>query len=250
MTPFEAIASGVVQGLTEFFPISSSGHLALLHRLFGFEAPRLSFDLFLHIGTTLAILAAFRKELLSLFTTERRLWGLLFAGFLPTGIMGLLFAKPIEGLFQSPRVVSFSFLITALWLWAGTLRRGEPRPLNGWRAFVIGVSQGIAMVPGISRSGATLATGLLLGVAPQEALRYSFFLAVPTVVAAFAYESVAHPMAWGGDPVSLWLGFGVSFGVGLFAIRALQGIARKGKLYCFSLYLVILGTASLFYFRG
>ncbi len=248
MTPVEAIASGCVQGLTEFFPISSSGHLVFLHRLFGLEKPRLVFDLFLHLGTTLAIVITFWKDLVGLLTRERRLLGFVVFGFLPTGVMGFLFAKPIEKLFLDPRAVSISFLITALWLWVGSRREGN-QGLNGWRAFVIGISQGIAMVPGISRTGATIATGLLLGVAPQEALRYSFFLAIPTIVAAFLYETLAHPVLWDLSDGSLWLGVGISFVVGLFAIRTLRSLMQRRRLHVFSLYLLVLGTVGLLVFR-
>ena len=249
MTHVEAIASGCVQGLTEFFPVSSSGHLVLLHRFFGLEKPRLLFDLFLHIGTTLAIVITFWKDLLNLFTRQKRLLGLIVFGFLPTAVMGILFAKSIESLFLSPRAVSISFLVTALWLWIGNRRWGPQRDLNAWRSLVIGVSQGIAMVPGISRTGATVATGLLLGVAPQEALRYSFLLAIPTIGAAFLYEMMAHPILLDVSKGSLLLGFWTSLGVGLFAIRTLRGLTQQRRLNFFSFYLVALGTVGLIYFR-
>ena len=249
MTSAEAIASGVVQGLTEFFPVSSSGHLVLLHHLFGAPVPQLSFDLFLHMGTALAILIYFKEEIFSLFTKEKRFLGLLFWGFLPTGVIGFLFAKKIEALFGSPRAVSAAFLITALWLWIGNRHKESPSGLNVWKALTIGVSQGIAIAPGISRSGATVATALLLGVSPREAVRYSFLLAIPTIIVAFGYEVLRHPMAWGQDLLPLWLGFGVSFVVGLFAIGVLRTLAQKRRLYFFSLYLVVLGMGGLIYFR-
>ena len=248
MTLVEAAASGLVQGLTEFLPVSSSGHLVFLHRLFGFEKPRLLFDLFLHIGTTLAIVAVFWRDLVSLLTKEKRLVWLVVVGFVPTGIMGVLFAGTIEKLFLNPRAVSISFFITALWLWAGGLRSGN-QPVTVFRALVIGLSQGIAIVPGISRTGATVATGLLLGMAPQEAVRYSFLLAIPTIVAAFLYETLTHPVLWDLSDGSLWLGFAIALTVGLFAIQALRSLAQKRRLYVFSVYLLVLGTVGLVVFK-
>lgn len=248
MTLVEATASGLVQGLTEFLPISSSGHLVVLHHLFGLEKPRLLFDLFLHIGTTLAIVAVFWRDLLDLLTKEKRLLWLIVVGFIPTGAIGFLFADPLEKLFLDARRVYFSFLITALWLWAGSLRSGN-QPLNARKAFVIGVSQGIAIVPGISRSGATIATALLLGVSPQEAVRYSFLLAIPSIAAAFLYETVAHPVLWDLSEGALWLGVAIAFAVGLFAIRVLQSLAQKRRLYLFSAYLLVLGTVGLLFFK-
>lgn len=249
MTPLEAAASGVVQGLTEFLPISSSGHLVLLHHFFGMKPPQLFFDLILHLGTTLAIVITFWRDLCLLLAKEKRSLGLIGVGFFTTCLMGVALADPIESIFQKPRLVSVGFLVTACWLWLAMRRQGGVQPLNVWRSFLIGVSQGVAMAPGISRSGATIATALLLGVAPEEALRFSFFLAIPTIGTAFAYEALAHPITIEWAEGSVLIGFLTSVAVGLFAIQTLRLFLRRRRLHLFSLYLVGLGLAGLIYFK-
>lgn len=258
MTFLEAASSGVVQGVTEFLPVSSSGHLVLLHALFGFQEPRLLFDLSLHLGTTAAVMASFWRHLLLLLTREKKFLFWVFLGSLPTAAIGLLFGKIFEQFFTQPQVVGFGFWVTAAFLWMGErLRPGVERELSGWSALLIGIGQGIAIIPGISRSGITIATGLLLGLRGKVAVQFSFFLMIPAVLGAFLYKALSSggglSAHWGGEAKELFL-FGVgsliAMGVGLWAIQMVLQTVEKRRLSFFSLYLLGMGLVTLFLFRG
>ena len=259
MTLLEAASAGVVQGITEFLPISSSGHLVLLHQYFGFQEPNLLFDIFLHLGTLASVLILFRKKISLIFTKERALFGFVLLGTVPTVVMGVGWGKTFESFFTQPRVVGWGFLITAAWLFLGQrFRHPQGEGLSVGKALLIGVSQGVAMVPGISRSGATIATGLLVGLEGTVAVEYSFLLSIPGIAGAFFYkvflskteESLALPSFLREEGIVILAGTLLAFGIGLFAIRVITRLVSKNKLYFFSLYLTLLGLLTLFLFRG
>lgn len=251
MTFFEAIASGMVQGITEFLPISSSGHLVLLHAYFGFQEPRLLFDLCLHLGTVAAVFVLFWRRFLLFFTEEKKLLYCVLLGSLPTGIIGLVFGSRVEHFFVQPKVVGVGFLLTAAWLFAGERFRSEKKKeLNVWSALLIGVSQGIAILPGVSRSGATIATALLLGLTSAVAVEYSFFLSIPAVFGTFLYKLFKEENPWAfsffrEEGVGVVVGMVTAMVFGIFAIRWITRIVQKGRLYFFSLYLLVLGMVTL-----
>lgn len=252
MTLLEAASSGVVQGATEFLPVSSSGHLVLLHALFGFQEPKLLFDLCLHLGTTISVLVLFWKKIALLFTKEKEKLFFIFLGCLPTGVIGVLFAKTLESFFTQPRVVGWGFWITAIWLFIGErLRPKEEGSLTWWKALIVGVSQGIAIIPGISRSGSTIATGLLLGLKGSVAVEYSFLLSIPAIVGAFSYKLLSDEgpfLSFSERGLPYAVGGGVAVFFGIFAIQMIQRLVEKKKLYFFSVYLLGLGLATFFYF--
>jgi len=259
MTLLEAASAGVVQGITEFLPISSSGHLVLLHQYFGFKAPDLLFDIFLHLGTVASVLVLFRKKIFLIFTKERALFGFVLLGTLPTVAMGIVLGKTLESFFTQPRVVGWGFLVSAVWLFLGQrFRHPQGGGLSAGKALLIGVSQGIAIVPGVSRSGATIATGLLVGLEGALAVEYSFLLSLPAIGGAFFYkvflsktgESPALSSFLGKEGSVILAGTLLAFGVGLFAIRVITRLVSKNKLYFFSLYLTLLGLLTLFLFGG
>lgn len=251
MTFLEATVAGVVQGMTEFLPISSSGHLVLLHSLFGFQEPKLLFDLVLHVGTTAAVAALFWRSLLGYAVRERPFLYLVVLGTVPTAVMGVLFGKWIAPWFSEPRVVGWGFWATALWLWVGErFKPAQKRPLTWWAALLIGTSQGVAMVPGISRSGVTIATGLLLGLEAHRAVQYSFFLLVPAVAGGFLYHCLAGeafgalPPVFGREGILFGVGALFAMGFGMLAMRLVLRLAERKRLHHFGLYLFGMGLVS------
>jgi len=256
MTFLEAASAGVVQGITEFLPVSSSGHLVLLHALFGLQESELLFDLFLHLGTMAAVLILFWRKILLFLTTEKKLFYFVILGSFPTAVLGALFAKAFEKFFTQPQVVGRGFLITALWLFLGErFRPEEGKGLSWWKAIVVGISQGIAMTPGISRSGSTIATALLLGVEGSLAVEYSFLLSIPAVTGAFLYKALSKDNApfvfatfFGKGGMVVAVGTLTAMGFGIFAIKMIRRIVAKRRLYFFSIYLVLVGVATLLFF--
>ena len=195
-----AIFLGVVQGLTEFLPVSSSGHLVLFQQLLSLPGDQLFFDLALHMGTLLPVLWVYRADLLRMLRApvaesgpiaERpgtRLLGLIVLGSIPTAIIGLLFEDLFERIFASPAALTVTFTLTgALLFLSGRVRQGDAAELEmkPWQALLIGLAQGLAITPGISRSGTTIAVALFLGMRREYAARFSFLLSIPAIGGAF-----------------------------------------------------------------
>lgn len=244
---------GVVQGLTEFLPISSDGHLALGQRLLR-TGGNLEMTVLLHAGTLLATLLVFRKDVLALFVelaavlknpsrikTERVAQegiGVVVAS-VPTAIIGLLLKKRIEAWSQVPWIVAVCFLGTGLVLLLSKL--GKEREDFHWTpklAFLVGLAQGAAVLPGLSRSACTIAAALLLGAPPKDAFRFSFLMSLPAVGGALLLELKepgALARAGGTDGI---IGAVVAFFVGLAALYALRGVVSRGKLWAFALYVI------------
>jgi len=255
MTLFQAIFLGLIQGLTEFLPVSSSGHLAIAqHFLPGFEQPGVLFDVLLHVGTFVAVILYFRRELVDLGTSpfrrdessrlHRRLLLLLIAGSVPTAVIGLAFKDFFEGLFDNIPVVSVMLLVTGTLLFLSERFRCEGRKedkLTLSDALVVGTVQGMAIIPGISRSGSTIATLLLKGVDGETAARFSFLLALPAVFGA-ALLSIKDLHGVPTHQISLYLtGAGVAFVTGLLSIHLLMGVIRKKRLFAFAIYCWLAG---------
>lgn len=261
----QALILGIVQGLTEFLPVSSSGHLVLAQALFGesfeFRHMAVAFDLVLHVGTLLPVLWFYRRDLRRILESFLRggpfrepggLMGWLRAedarwlafavalGTLPTAAMGILLKDLFEGLFHSPQAVCFALLITGTLLFstrflAATDRRA--RALGVGVALAVGVAQGLAITPGISRSGSTIAVGLLLGLDRELAARFSFLLSIPAILGAavlVAKDGVTLPA--GAGP-ALAVGFISSMVVGYAALVLLVALVRRGGLHNFAYYL-------------
>lgn len=184
---------GLVQGLTEFLPVSSSGHLVVVPALLGWDEPSVSFDLLLHVATLIAVVVYFRRDLWAIAAGmfdrgtdpagARRLLGLLLVGTIPAAVVGLALDDPIEELFDEPLWVTGFWAVTAALLLAGERlhRSARPRQLTVGLALAIGTAQAAALAPGISRSGATIVVGLALGLSRTDAARFAFLLAVPAI---------------------------------------------------------------------
>ncbi len=255
MTLLQALFLGLVQGLTEFLPVSSSGHLAIAqHFLEDFEQPGVLFDVLLHVGTMVAVILYFWREVLMLVTCYfrqgdearlyRRLLLLLIAGSVPTAIIGLTFRDFFEALFDNLTVVSLMLLVTGTLLFiCERFRRigRKEHELTLSDALVVGTVQSFAIIPGISRSGSTIAALLIKGVDGETAARFSFLLALPAVFGAALLSAgdIQHVPA---QNLPLYLaGTGVAFLSGLLAIRFLMGIIRRRRLSFFALYCWLAG---------
>jgi len=259
----QAIILGLVQGVSEFVPISSSGHLVLVPWLLGWPPPGLVFDTMVHWGTLVAVLAYFWRDFMALASAwgrslasrnlsepEARIAWLIIVGTLPAALMGYVGEDFFESLFAAPAWAAGLLLVTGLILalseWMGE-RRKEPHQLAFLDSILIGIAQGCAIAPGISRSGATIAAGLFRGLKREAAARYSFILATPIIFGAgllqlldlFKMENAtAHLPA-------LILGFLAAALSGYLCIRFLLSYLQQGKLYVFAIYCWLAGGAFL-----
>ena len=266
MTLLQALVLGIVQGLTEFLPISSSGHLVLLPHLFDWEEQPLAFDVALHIGTLLAIVLYFQRDWWVLIRETAadvrraggrvRRWGphgqlllLIGAGSVPAVIVGLLLADA-EGRLRTPGVVAAMLALGGGFMAAA--ERWAPRPeasglerLTPVRAVLIGVAQACALVPGVSRSGATIAAGMFAGFGRATAARFSFLLATPITLAAAVKEvpELRHAADQGISGLEIGAGIAASLAVGLCAIAFLLRYLAARPLYLFVWYRVALAAA-------
>ncbi len=262
MTPtLTLVALGVLQGLTEFLPVSSSGHLVLLQsRLPGFREPGVLFHATVHLATLGAVLVYFRRDFAALARAGvaprqadpaalRFLW-LVIAGTLPTALIGLLFAGPLEGLFASVPTAASMLLVTGVLLFATDRAPERTRGIEHMsvgHALVIGIVQGLAIIPGISRSGATVAAGVFAGLRRDLSLRYSFVLSVPAILGAFVLQLATHGLQ-GTSEVNgpgYGLAFLAAFAVGYLSIEVLLKVLLSRKLTWFAGYCWAVGLAVL-----
>ncbi|MDX9709751.1 MAG: undecaprenyl-diphosphate phosphatase [Trichloromonas sp.] len=259
MTLPHALLLGLIQGMTEFLPVSSSGHLAITQYLLpGFEQPGILFDVLLHLGTMLAVALYFRRDLGNLLsspfrkdeeaTLHRRLLLLLIAGSVPTAVIGLAFKDVFEGMFENIPLVGLMLLVTGTLLFVSEkFRRGKrkEKDLNLLDALVVGTVQGCAIIPGISRSGSTIAALLLRGIDGETAARFSFLLALPAILgAALLSLRDLHAVPAGEFPLYL-TGTSVAFAAGMLSIHFLLAVIRKRRLFAFALYCWLAGSLVL-----
>jgi len=255
MTTIEALILGIIQGLTEFFPVSSSGHLKLIQTLFGFKEldKYIVFDLACHLGTLCSIFFIFGKEIIEILSKNRDRLFQVILGTLPLFPL-VLILKPIKTLFDQPQFLGYFFLITAGLIWLGM--RFEPKPTkNKWKdAAIIGGFQALAILPGISRSGSTTSGARMLGWAPSEALTFSFLLAIPAILGGTILEAI-HLMSVTTNelpPISLpqyLTGFIASFIVGTGCLILLKNLVRKHSFMYFAWYCLLLGFFCLYLFK-
>lgn len=247
------IVLGVVQGLTEFLPVSSSGHLVVMSDLLDRE-PSLTYDLLLHLGTTIAVVVAMRRDLLAIAlgvlgrgpepARHRRLFWLLVLATIPAGAAGLLLEDQFEELFERPGWVCVFWVVVGLWM-LGAERVAARRapagrePASAAAAARIGIAQAAAITPGISRSGATISTGLLAGLTREGAARFSFLMSIPVILGAVA-SRIDDARAENFDiTTGVALGFLASILSGWIAIRWLLRFVRTRTLVPFSIYLFV-----------
>lgn len=256
MTVDQAVFSGIAQGITEFFPVSSSGHLVILQALFGISEPQLAFDIFLHVGTLVAIVIFFARDILMLFTIERKTLIYLIIATIPAFIIGFFFEDFIEKLFAAPQLVGIMLVMTGTWLIAATMisaylaRRDIEKPLNSANSLLIGIAQAIAIIPGISRSGATIATGMLAGLNRELAFRFAFLLSIPAVGGACALKIYNIKTAIvGKEAFSFAVGGLTAMIVGLGTIGLLLKLVKQNRLYVFGVYCIVVGIAVVWFLK-
>ena len=260
MAFWKVIILGMIQGLTEFLPVSSSGHLVLAQHFFGITNPQMFFDVMLHVGTLGAIVVVFRRDIRDILAaivgfdssprmtkeSGRKFAWLIVVGSVPTVVIALVFNMFVEKLFVTPLFVSGMLSATGIMLWlSGRFApvNDPQRGLNSVSALVIGVMQGFAVLPGVSRSGATISTALVRGVGREEAARYSLLLSVPAVLGAVLLElkDVA------STDISVWavvVGTTLACGVGYAAIRVLLRTLKTGRFSSFAYYCWGIGAVS------
>ena len=266
MSWIEAILLGIVQGLTEFLPVSSSGHLAIGKALFGIETADLSFEVIVHAATVLATIVVFWKDILALlqelfkfkFNAETRYICLILLSMIPVFIVGMFFKDQVESIFGSGLlVVGFALLVTAFLLFLSEtleVRRavqagnGGGQAGNGgqkmtWKsALWMGLAQAVVVIPGLSRSGSTIATGLICGVKKEEVTRFSFLMVLIPILGEAFLDVVGGDFAQSSVGVlPLILGFLAAFVSGLFACRVMIAMVKKARLRWFALYCAIVG---------
>jgi len=256
----QSLILGIVQGLTEFLPVSSSGHLEIGHALLGVKGDsNLVFVITVHLATVLSTLVVFRKDIVKLFLAffsfrwneEMRYVCLLLVSSIPVVIIGFFFKDEIESLFTGNLTFVGSMLIvTAILLAFSSFVKPKDKPLGWCDSFIIGVAQAISVLPGISRSGSTIATGLLLGKKREEMARFSFLMALIPIIGANIVEfiegsgNLAPEQTIGIMPLAV--GFVAAFLSGLFACKVMINIVKKGKLIYFAGYCLIVGLIAIF----
>jgi len=248
-----AAAWGLIQGLTEFLPVSSSGHLVLIPALLGFEEPSLAASVMLHLGTLLAVVAYYRTDLLRLLhlrrdSEARRILLLLAIGTVPAALVGLTLHGPVETVFSEPWLVAVALMVTgAILLFSLLVGKGVRRLAEGrWTdGVVVGLAQAFALLPGISRSGMTIAAGMAQGFQRKEAARFAFLLSIPAIAGAALLDGM-DLVERGGFTSDLLLGMAVAAVVGYLAIAGLIRVLVRVGLLPFALYCLAFGTAAYF----
>jgi undecaprenyl-diphosphatase len=261
MSLVQAVVLGVVQGLTEFLPVSSSGHLILVPHVFGWADQGQAFDAVMHIGTLAALVAYFRRELVDLVTGKlsRRLTMVLIGATIPAGLAGLLLGKTIEANLRSPLLIAGTTAFWGVIMWLAD-RRGktasstphDPLEHVGWRrGLAVGLAQAVALIPGTSRSGITITTGIFAGLDRATAARFSFLLGIPITAAAGGYKLLqlmrtGVPSDEAGPLIAAVI---AAFLSGWLAVWFLVGYMRRRSLTPFVLYRLALAVAIVFLIR-
>ncbi len=253
MTILQALFLGALQGLTEFLPVSSSGHLVIFQHIFGISEGALAFDVLLHLGTLIAVFVAFWDDILAIIKQPfSRLTYLIIVGCIPAGLMGYFLQPLFEQAFESLLVVGIGLLITGLVLKVSeiaadnSLSMKEIEETTYWNVLFIGVLQGIAIIPGISRSGSTIAGGLLAGLDRTFAARYSFLVAVPVILGA-AVVQLKDISASGvtGAILPMIVGPLTAAVSGFIAIKIVMRLVHNGRLSVFSYYCWTVGGLTI-----
>ncbi len=273
MNYLETVFLGILQGITEFLPISSSGHLVIFETLLHIKQPGVVFELAVHIGTLLSVIVVFYKDILALvaeffsflkdlFTLrfkkafsgrkpDRKLMFLLIVASIPTAVIGLLLEDYFERFYSSLLFVGIFLIITSILLYSTrSMKNGRKRmeQISYVDALVVGVAQGLAIAPGISRSGSTISTGLLKGFQQEAAARFSFLLSIPAIGGAALLKIGDFMEAIATTPnitSTLLIGMVVSFISGIFALKFLLNLLKKGKLSVFAYYCFVVGVLTI-----
>nr|MBN2276299.1 undecaprenyl-diphosphate phosphatase [candidate division Zixibacteria bacterium] len=256
MSYLDAIILGLVQGLTEFLPVSSSGHLVIAENLLHAKIPGVLFELAVHFGTLMSVVIYFRRKILDLIKSlfipamkkERAMVFYLCIGTIPAVIIAILLKDSIEQAFSSPLVTSILLLVTGLILFSTAIPRRNEKDSTIGNSIMVGIGQALAIFPGISRSGTSISFGLFSGLKPVAAAEFSFLLSIPAIIGAIVFKAneiaTVNPAMIG----QYILGTTMSFLSGLAAVYFLLDIIRKGKFEYFGIYCTIVGFGGIIIF--
>lgn len=263
MSNFDAIVLGVVQGLTEFLPVSSSGHLVLTERILGVAAGDLLFEIVLHLATLAAVCIAYHRKIWKIFRAvlrariqhhrgrlriqdeNLRLFLLLMLASLPAAAAGFLLKDVVEQAFSSPLTASVGLLATGCILFATRWAKNSDRPMDWRRSLLVGLAQAVAILPGVSRSGATIAAGIYTGVKQERAAEFSFLLSIPVILGAGIFELKDIALDRYGNMWPLAVGGLAAGACGFLAIKWLLSIIKRHRLDYFSYYCWLAGLAGI-----
>jgi|TARA_B110000305_G_scaffold53753_1_gene59148 undecaprenyl-diphosphatase len=260
MDILEAIVLGIIQGLTEFLPVSSSGHLELAKAILGDSSvaeESLTFTVVLHFATALSTLVVFKKEVIEIFkglfqfrwNTEFKFSLKIIISMLPAVIVGLLFEKELESFFGGRiLLVGSMLLLTAVLLLLADKAKNTKKEVSFLNAVLIGFSQAIAMLPGVSRSGATISTSVLLGIDRTRAAKFSFLMVVPLIFGKIGKDLLSGDLnLQSSEIIPILAGFIAAFLAGLLACKWMISIVKNSKLSYFSIYCAIIGSIAIGY---
>ena len=260
MDILEAIILGIIQGLTEFLPVSSSGHLELAKAILGDTSvpeESLTFTVVLHFATALSTLVIFRKEVAEIFkglfqfkwNEEFKFSLKIVISMIPAVIVGLLFEKQLESFFGGKiLLVGVMLIVTAVLLLLADKAKNTNKEVSFWNSVIIGISQAIAMLPGISRSGATISTSVLLGIDRTRAAKFSFLMVVPLIFGKIGKDVLSGDLSFqSSEMLPISAGFIAAFLAGLLACKWMIALVKKSKLSYFSLYCAIVGFIAIGY---
>jgi len=254
-----AATLGALQGLTEFLPVSSSGHVAVAAAFFGVRENSLALTILLHLGTLLATILFLRQDLVPLLTefvysirhpsrlrstAEGRTLTAILVATVITAVLGLALRHTAEEFTENVRLIGLGFLVSAAFLLASGIASGRRTEVPWWMAVGVGLAQGFAVLPGVSRSGVTIATAMLLGARGSEAFRFSFLISIPAIIGAASLEATTSPelSSLGGWA---WIGGATALVTGFVALVILRRVIVVGRMWMFALYLVPLGISLL-----
>lgn len=251
MTIFEAILLGIIQGLTEFLPISSSGHLVIGQKMLGISVAGNVFEIVVHLGTLVSVLIVFWNDIGQLLTslksvsTKKYILAITI-GTLPTVLVGFILRDVITEAFESIEVVAITLMITGIILFTTKFIKTKVRDISIGRGLLVGIAQAMAIVPGISRSGMTISLGMHLGIAPDKAAKFSFLLGIPAIAGAGLLTGL--DLLELSEPILPWsvllFGFFSSLLVGWISLKWLLGLIKLGKFHWFGVYCIIIGLIS------
>jgi undecaprenyl-diphosphatase len=254
MDPLQAIILGFTQGFTEWLPVSSTGHLRIAERSMGLQVPLL-FDVTLHVATLLVILLFFRTDVKNIlaalgkgdFKSENgKLIPLIVVGTLPAALMGVVFGDALDTNFNSLLALGVGFIVSGFVLYGSKFNRERKDDITYFDALLIGIAQGVALIPSISRSGMTITIALLLGIRSKKAFKFSFLLSIPAVIGAEGltlYQQRAALALAGVGLIEIIVGFAVAIVVSFVALKLLWKTLANKKFYLFAFYCWLIGIA-------
>lgn len=264
------ILLAIIQGVTEFFPVSSSGHLVLGKHFLGVQSPGVALEVALHLGTLISVIVVFFPDILGLIhgflsffldpkgtnskklMVYRKLLVFLVLGSIPTALIGILLEDTFERLFASPQIIGYTLILTGIILTISSRMQGRKSldKITVTDAVIIGVGQGLAITPGISRSGLTISTSLLRGLDRDASTRFSFLLSLPAIIGAAIFKlpdltdgTMGYPLWW------VLIGVAIAALAGILAIRGLMSVLKQGKLQYFAYYTWVLGLITIVFVR-